>query len=81
MLGAFKTPTLRGIAVTTAPYSHGGMIADLPGVTKHYGERGLKHDDPNAIGTTEQWVPQFDANVQQQLPAILEVMTGEVIYP
>jgi cytochrome c peroxidase len=81
MLGAFKTPTLRGIAAVSAPYGHGGMLTDLPAVTKHYGERGLKHDDPHAIGTTEQWVPQFDANVQQQLPAILQVMTGEVVIP
>jgi cytochrome c peroxidase len=81
MLGAFKTPTLRGIAAVSAPYGHGGMLVDLPAVTKHYGDRGLPHEDPHAIGTTEQWVPQFDANVQQQLPAILQVMTGDVVYP
>lgn len=81
MLGAFKTPTLRGIATTSAPYSHGGMIADLPALAKHYGERGLEHETGQAFGTTEQWVPRFDANVQQELPAILEVMTGKVIYP
>lgn len=81
MLGSFKTPTLRGIATVSAPYGHGGMLPDLPSVTKHYGERGLRHDDSHAIGTTEQWVPQFDGNVQQQLPAILQVMTGEVVIP
>jgi cytochrome c peroxidase len=79
MLGAFKTPTLRGIAVVSAPYGHGGMLPDLAAVTKHYGERGLPHTDSHAIGATEQWVPQFDANVQQQLPAILQIMTGEVV--
>lgn len=81
MLGAFKTPTLRGIAAISAPYGHGGMLADLRAVTKHYGQRGLDHSDSHAIGTTEQWVPNFDANVQAQLPAILQVLTGDVVYP
>jgi hypothetical protein len=67
--------------VVSAPYGHGGMLPDLAAVTKHYGERGLRHDDPHAVGSTEPWVPQFDANVQQQLPAILQVMTAEVVYP
>lgn len=81
MLGAFKTPTLRGVAAISAPYGHGGMLADLPAVTKHYGQRGLDHADAHAIGTTEQWVPNFDANVQAELPAFLEVLKGDVVYP
>jgi cytochrome c peroxidase len=80
MLGAFKTPTLRGIT-TSAPYGHGGALATLLDVTTRYGERGLEHADPLAIGTTEQWVPNFDSNVMRELPAFLEVLTGAVELP
>ena len=78
MLGAFKTPALRGVP-TSAPYGHGGMHRTLLDVTRHYGQRGLPHDDPHAIGTTEQWVPNFDGNVQAALPAFLDVLTAGVV--
>lgn len=79
-LGAFKTPTLRGLP-TSAPYGHGGMLATLLDVSRHYGQRGLEHADPHAIGTTEQWVPSFDSVAVRELPAFLEVLTGEVELP
>ncbi len=79
-LGAFKTPTLRGLP-TSAPYGHGGMLPTLLEVARHYGKRGLEHADPHAIGTTEQWVPTFDAMGANELPALLEVLTGEVELP
>lgn len=80
MLGAFKTPTLRGIS-GSAPYGHGGMVKTLLDVSVHYGKRGLEHADPSAIGTTEQWVPNFDSVVQHDLPTFLEVLTGEIELP
>ena len=80
MLGAFKTPSLRGLP-TSAPYGHGGTLTTLLEVAEHYGKRGLEHADPLSIGTTEQWVPAFDSNVRRDLPPILEVMTGTVELP
>ncbi len=80
MLGAFKTPTLRGLP-TSAPYGHGGTLATLLDVTTHYGNRGLEHADPRAVGTTEQWVPSFDTNAMHELVPILEAMTGTVQLP
>lgn len=80
MVGAFKTPTLRGL-LTSAPYGHGGTLATLLDVAHHYGTRGLDNDDPRAIGTTEPWVPNFDVHIHQTLPVILDVMTGEVELP
>lgn len=76
MLGAFKTPSLRGLP-SSGPYGHGGTFATLAEVTKHYGERGLKHDDTRAIGATEAWVPLFDANAQADLVPFLQVLTSE----
>lgn len=47
-LGAFKTPTLRNIALT-APYMHDGSIKTLKDVVKHYNNGGVtkKGDTPN----------------------------------
>jgi hypothetical protein len=76
MLGAFKTPTLRGLP-KSGPYGHGGTFATLAEVTKHYGERGLKHDDTRSIGATEAWVPLFDTNAQRDLVPLLEILSGD----
>jgi cytochrome c peroxidase len=80
MLGAFKTPTLRGV-FGTAPYGHGGTLPDLAGVSKHYGNRGLPPEDPAAIGGTEPWVPRFDEHVGAALPAFLELLTADPVDP
>lgn len=75
MLGAFKTPPLRGVAAT-GPFGHGGTFATATDVTKHYGTRGRSDPAAKTTGTLEPWLPEFDANVQKELPAILEVMTA-----
>ncbi len=43
-MGAFKTPTLRNIAVT-APYMHDGSIATLDEVIEHYDHGGVTNED------------------------------------
>ena len=78
MLGAFRTPSLRGLP-SSGPYGHGGTFATLAEVTKHYGERGLKHDDARSIGATEAWVPLFDANAQSELVPFLQVLASETL--
>lgn len=76
MVGAFKTPTLRGLP-KSGPYGHGGRFTTLAEVAKHYGDRGLEPNDPRAAGTVEPWVPNFDTSEQARLPAFLDVLTGE----
>lgn len=44
MRGAFKTPTLRDIALT-APYFHDGSAADLRAVVEHYARGGVDHSN------------------------------------
>ena len=45
-LGAFKTPTLRNVAVT-APYMHDGSLKTLRDVVVHYNNGGVtKEGDP-----------------------------------
>jgi cytochrome c peroxidase len=80
MIGAFKTPTLRGVS-NSAPYGHGGSLATLLDVAKHYGQRAQMVTAAKAVGTVEEWVPTFDANVQNQLPQLLDVMTADVVVP
>src|SRR5205823_4137243 len=46
-IGAFKTPTLRNIAVT-APYMHDGSLATLWDVMDHYNKGGIPN--PNLDG-------------------------------
>lgn len=77
MVGAFRTPTLRGVS-QSAPYGHGGAYALLLDVTKHYGQRGEQVAPGKSTGTVEPWVPNFDVNVQIDLPSLLDVMTAEV---
>ncbi len=43
-VGAFKTPTLRNIAIT-APYMHDGSIATLKEVVEHYNNGGKTNED------------------------------------
>ena len=76
MVGAFKTPTLRGVS-TSAPYGHGGTFAALADVSKHYGTRAQEVVPAAAAGAVEDWVPNFDANVQTDLPQLLDVLTAD----
>jgi cytochrome c peroxidase len=77
MLGAFKTPTLRGLP-ETAPYGHGGTLATLRDVVRHYGQRGLDAESPLAAGPVEEWLGEFDHGAQADLLPFLEILTAEV---
>ncbi len=48
-LGRFRTPSLRGVALT-APYGHAGAIATLEEVIVYDAAGGLPADDPRALG-------------------------------
>jgi cytochrome c peroxidase len=80
MLGAFKTPPLRG-AAQTAPFGHGGKLAGTIDVSKHYGTRASLVGDDKAVGTIEPWIPIFDSNVQTELPPILDLLSANPVTP
>lgn len=72
--GAFRTPSLRGVA-QTAPYGHGGSLATLREVLEVYSDAGLPPADPRAIGATDPWLARFaKGHVADLLPflALLE---------
>jgi hypothetical protein len=61
----------------SAPYGHGGGFLLLSDVTKHYGQRGNLVVPAKATGTVEEWVPNFDGNVQNNLPQLLDVLAAD----
>jgi cytochrome c peroxidase len=75
LVGAFKTPPLRGVA-DTAPYGHGGNLATLRDVAALYSTAGLPQNDPGAVGTTEPWVERFTGNHIDELVPFLQVLSA-----
>ena len=72
--GAFKTPTLRDIALT-APYMHNGVYGTLTEVIDHYNVGGINRDniDPN--------IKPLNLSHQEKadLLAFLKSLTGEAM--
>lgn len=77
MLGAMKTPTLRGIA-TDAPFGHGGTVATLADVVKIYSTGGLADADPTTTGVVDPWLNKFDDPTRDAITPFLETLTAEV---
>ena len=80
LIGSFRTPPLRGLTAT-APYGHGGNLATLADLAKHYGTAGLKDDDPRAVGKSEGWVPNYVELHERELVLTMRLFTGESIVP
>lgn len=76
MVGAFKTPTLRGVT-SSAPYGHGGAFKLLSDVSKHYGERAQQVAATQKAGAVEEWVPLFDKGLQTDLGVVLDELTAQ----
>ncbi|MBI4419731.1 MAG: cytochrome-c peroxidase, partial [Gemmatimonadetes bacterium] len=74
--GAFKTPTLRNVALT-APYMHDGSIPTLERVVKFYAEGG----NPNPHLDEEIRPLTLNADEERFLVAFLHALTGELPQP
>ena len=72
--GAFKTPTLRDVAVS-APYMHNGIYHTLEEVVDHYVRGGDKKDNlsPNIVPLT------LSATQKADLIAFMKTLTGKRI--
>ena len=69
--GAFKTPTLRDVALT-APYMHNGVFKTLDEVVEHYNKGGKGDNiDPNLKPL------HLSAQDKKDLVAFMETLTGE----
>ncbi len=80
MLGAFKTPSLRGVA-EGAPYGHGGELPTLADVMASYGQGGLPMTDARAIGIREPWLVRFNQTAQWSIIAFLKTLSGVAFVP
>lgn len=76
-LGAFKTPTLRNIAVT-APYMHDGSLATLRDVMVHYNNGGATTADERVNDFLSGGIRPLDLNDQEidDLVAFMEALTS-----
>jgi cytochrome c peroxidase len=79
-LGAFKTPTLRGVP-GSAPYGHGGTLATLDDVLKNHAEGGLAPESELAAGTTEPWLAPFDDQTRAKITVFLATLTATPVIP
>ncbi len=83
-MGAFRTPSLRNVAVT-APYMHDGSVTDLPSVLKFYAEHGRNittgehQGDGRANPFQDERVARIELNEQEQadIVAFLHTLTDE----
>lgn len=73
--GAFKTPTLRNVALT-APYMHGGHFETLEEVIRFYAELD---ESPVLVGHRDESLTELDLDDRDvaDLVAFLEALTGE----
>lgn len=70
-LGAFKTPSLRGVA-GNGPYGHAGTVGTLVEVTELYGQGGLPEGDERTTGARRPWLPTFDVTAQWSLEPFVD---------
>jgi len=71
-IGAWRTPSLRDVALT-APYMHDGALSTLADVVWHYDQGGAEGD---AIGTSELAPLLLSAQDRDDLVAFLQTLTG-----
>jgi len=76
-LGAFKTPTLRNVAVT-APYMHDGSLKTLHDVVTHYNLGGLSPGDPSVNPFLSGGIRPLSLTPEQSddLVAFMEALTS-----
>ena len=72
LLGAWRTPSLRDVALT-APYMHDGSLATLSDVVWHYDQA----DSSGTLGTSELSPLTLSAQDRDDLVAFLESLTGD----
>jgi cytochrome c peroxidase len=71
LFGAWRTPSLRDVALT-APYMHDGSLATLSDVVWHYNQA----DSSGTLGTSELSPLTLNAQDRDDLVAFLESLTG-----
>jgi cytochrome c peroxidase len=77
LLGAFKTPGLRGVPFTL-PYGHGGSFGGLTSTVEAHRTQGVPADNAAAVGTPEAWLVDFDPALTPRLVAFLLTLRADL---
>jgi cytochrome c peroxidase len=70
-LGAFKTPSLRGVA-NAKFFAHGGVIDSLDAMIESYGDGDT--NDARSIGAREPWIPRFGETTRWSILKFAETL-------
>jgi cytochrome c peroxidase len=73
LLGSFKTPALRGVAVT-APYGHGGSVPSLLMAVDLHRTQGMPVGSQLTEGVVDPWLAPFESDRNAGLVALLQTM-------
>lgn len=76
-VGAFRTPSLRGVPFTM-PYGHGGGFGGLISVVDAHRTGGLPVSSRYATGAAEPWQQGFDRALIGSITAFLQVLRADV---
>ena len=84
-LGAFRTPSLRNVAMR-APYMHAGQFSTLDQAIAHYAKSpvaALGHSELARVGKTrhDRQIIRLSSADIQDIKAFLETLTGPVVSP
>ena len=77
LVGAFKTPGLRGVGYTL-PYGHGGSFGGLASTIEAHRNAGLPKDSPYAVGVAEPWLVDFDPALIPKIGDFLLALTMDL---
>jgi len=80
LVGAFKTPDLRGVAFTL-PYGHGGTYGGLTSVIDAHRTAGLATSSTMTVGDAERFLPSFDASLEPVIIDFLNSLTLDMVTP
>lgn len=73
MLGGFKTPALRGVAVT-GPYGHGGSVPSLVTAVELHRVAGMPEGSRYTTGVAEPWLVDFPADRVESIALFLATL-------
>jgi cytochrome c peroxidase len=80
LVGAFKTPDLRGVAFTL-PYGHGGTYGGLTSVIEAHRTSGLPADSTLTTGDAERFLIPFDADLEPAIVDFLNLLRIDMVNP
>jgi len=77
LLGAFKTPGLRGVALTI-PYGHGGSFGGLVSVIEAHRTPSVPVGSKLSVGEREPWLAAFDPQLIPRIVTFLKALQLEL---